>query len=389
MTLTLGLLAPLGLAALAALALPIAIHLVRRIELRTTEFAALRWIAERVRPRRRLRFERPWLLLLRLAVIALFALLIARPFIGEPVASKPAWVLVAPGSNAAAARASVSIADADWRWLAPGFPPIESSIATASVPTASLLREIDAELPRDTKLSVVVPQEIDGLDGERPLLSREVDWHVVPGKMPRRAAAPRDGKVEIAVRYAPSAEPALRYLSAAIAALDVREPGRYAIDAQPLGTPIDSTIHDLVWLGAEVPAEVKAWIEAGGTALVSDPKRTSGATVWRDADGRALARAEPLGRGRLIALQSAFSPESLPAILDADFPDRLRGLIEGEPAPPTRAPADAARPVPATSHMAASATSSSTRPLDPWLALAIALLVLVERIVATRTREPA
>jgi len=51
-TLTLTLLAPLGLAALVALGVPILIHLVRRIELRTTEFAALRWISDRVRPRR-------------------------------------------------------------------------------------------------------------------------------------------------------------------------------------------------------------------------------------------------------------------------------------------------------------------------------------------------
>ena len=60
------LLAPLGLAALAALALPLLIHLIRRLELTATEFAALRWISKRVTPRRRLRFERPWLLLLRL-----------------------------------------------------------------------------------------------------------------------------------------------------------------------------------------------------------------------------------------------------------------------------------------------------------------------------------
>ena len=46
-----ALLAPIGLVALAALALPLLIHLVRRIELRTTEFAALRWIF-RVRARR-------------------------------------------------------------------------------------------------------------------------------------------------------------------------------------------------------------------------------------------------------------------------------------------------------------------------------------------------
>ena len=121
-----ALLAPLGLFALAALALPIVIHLVRRIELRTTDFAALRWISERIRPRRRLRFERPWLLLLRLALLALFALLLARPVVDEPAIAARALVVVAPGSDLSAARSVVSIADANWRWLAPGFPSIET-----------------------------------------------------------------------------------------------------------------------------------------------------------------------------------------------------------------------------------------------------------------------
>ena len=49
---SIALLAPLGLVALVALVLPILIHLVRRIELTTTEFAALRWIAQRMQPRR-------------------------------------------------------------------------------------------------------------------------------------------------------------------------------------------------------------------------------------------------------------------------------------------------------------------------------------------------
>ena len=62
---SLSLLLPLGLAALAALVVPILIHLVRRPEHQLIDFAALRWLSERVRPRRRLRFEDPWLLLAR------------------------------------------------------------------------------------------------------------------------------------------------------------------------------------------------------------------------------------------------------------------------------------------------------------------------------------
>src|SRR5690348_9665751 len=218
-----ALLAPLGLAALAALAIPIAIHLVRRIELQTTEFAALRWIAERIRRRRRLRFERPWLLLLRLVLLALFAWLLARPVITEPTIAKPAWVVVAPGSDLAAARAAVSIPGADWRWLAPGFPAIETEPVSGQLPIASLLREIDAGLPRDARVAVVVPEEVAGLDGERPRLSRAVDWHVVAGRMPADPAPSQRGPMNIAVRYAPSAEARVAYVRAAVSALNTRE----------------------------------------------------------------------------------------------------------------------------------------------------------------------
>src|SRR5580765_3972565 len=114
-----ALLAPLGLAALAALALPLLIHLVRRLELTTTEFAALRWISERVRPQRRLRFERLWLLLLRLALLAVLALLLARPaWHGDAISARP-WVVVAPGVALADARAATGAIDAEWHWLAP------------------------------------------------------------------------------------------------------------------------------------------------------------------------------------------------------------------------------------------------------------------------------
>jgi len=380
-----ALLAPLGLAALVALALPIVIHLVRRIELTTTEFAALRWISERIRPRRRLRFERPWLLLLRLSLLALFALLLARPILNEPSIAKAAWVVVAPGSELGAARAAVSIENADWHWLAPGFPAIESPAPSASVPIASLLREIDADLPSGTTLSVVVPEETAGLDGERPLLSHEVDWHVVSGRMVADAASQSHEPIGLAVRYAPSAEPMLKYLRAAITALDAQGSTRFALDAQPQDSALGGSARELVWLGSELPPAIKSWIEAGGTALVDNQPRATGAPIWRDADGDVLARAQPLGIGRLVTLSAAFSPQTLPALLDADFPQRLFDLLQGPSPAPTRAPASALRPKHGDS-TTTSAMRTSAKPLDPWLVLLIASLFLIERVVATRAR---
>ena len=382
-----GLLAPLGLIALAALAVPLLIHLVRRIELRTTAFAALRWISERIRPRRRLRFERPWLLLLRLVLLALFALLLARPVITEPTIAKPAWVVVAPGSDLAAARAAVSIPGADWRWLAPGFPAIETEPVSGQLPIASLLREIDAGLPRDARVAVVVPEEVAGLDGERPRLSRAVDWHVVAGRMPADPAPSQRGPMNIAVRYAPSAEARVAYVRAAVSALNTRESRHFDLDVQPQDVAPGSAAHELVWLGSVPSAAINAWIESGGTALVDDQPSSRGAPTWRDADGNVLARVQPLGRGRLVTLTAALSPQTFAPLLDADFPQHLLDLLQAPPPAPTRASADALRPASAPSVAPTAAMFGSAKPLDPWLALLIAALVLIERIVAARAPE--
>lgn len=384
-----ALLAPIGLAALAALALPIAIHLVRRVELRTTPFAALRWISERIRPRRRLRFLRPWLLMLRLALLSLLALLLARPILSQPAVALRDVVVVAPGSDLAAARASVASTGADWRWLAPGFPPIETSRPAGEVPAASLLREIDAALPREAKLAVVVPETVAGLDGERPSLSHAIGWHIVPGRMPVAEPAALRAPSALAVRYSASREPSLKYLRAAIASLGQDDPSRIAFDAKPLAVAPGDDTRALVWLGTDLPTSLRAWIEAGGTAIVDDRPRAEGAPVWRDADGNVLARAQSLGRGRLVSLSSALTPATMPELLDADFPQRLLDLIEAPPAPPTVAPASALRPSAGRAASMQSALAASTKPLDPWLALAIALLVFIERVVATGQRKPA
>ncbi|HJU38476.1 MAG TPA: BatA domain-containing protein, partial [Tahibacter sp.] len=315
-----ALLAPLGLAALAALVVPIVIHLVRRIELRTTEFAALRWIFERIRPRRRLRFERPWLLALRLALIAAIAMLLARPVLEATSRARRVFVVVAPGVDAGAARAAVSPVDAEWHWLAADFPTLETPLAPAPVPTASLLREIDARLPPDTSLVAVVPSDLGGLDGERPALSRAVEWHVVPGRSPDDAAAAAPDALKIAVRYAPASEPALAYLRAAIAALNTDSKARYELDAQPASAAVGDA-RALVVLGSDITPAVDAWIESGGLAIV-DRRSDAGSPLWRDADGNVLARSERRGEGRLVSLAAALSPATFAPLLDADFPAR-------------------------------------------------------------------
>jgi hypothetical protein len=383
---SIALLAPLGLVALVALALPLLIHLVRRLELTTTEFAALRWIGERLRPQRRLRFERPWLLLLRLVLLALLALLLARPVWQGAAPSARPWVVVAPGVALTDARAAAGGIDAEWHWLAPQFPHADAAVAVTEVPLASLLRELDAELPAGTALTVIVPDQLAGLDGERARLSRSVDWRIVPGRMTEAASPPAD-RIRVAARYARETEASLRYLRAAVAAWNQTEPGRYELDAQPADVPIAEATNWLVWLAPPAPALTR-WLAQGGAALVANDADTNGEPLWRDAAGRVLATVVVDGGSRRIALRGALAPADLPLLLDAEFPDRLRAAFVGAAPAPTRAQAASVRPRADAGMTAVSARSpTSAHALDTWLAALIAGLFLIERFVATQRRE--
>lgn len=379
-----ALLAPLGLFALAAWALPILIHLVRRIELHATEFAALRWISARVPPRRRIRFERPWLLLLRIVLLALLALLLARPVIETAAPGTQPRAFVVPGADRVAALAAIDAGAAQARWLAPGFPTLDQAAPPGALPLSSLLREADAKLPTGARLRVVVPRELGGLDGERVRLAHALDWDIVDGHA-RSTEAAASARVRFAVRHADGDEAALRWLRAAVQAWNQHEPGRYVLDEATLDAPIAADTRWLAWLAPQVPSTVTDWIEAGGTALLVQQSEPHGDVLWRDADARVLARVAGMGAGRAISLPSALAPEALPVLFDAEFPQRLRMAMQGPAIPPDRATAAAAQPAIAGDGATSTGVDpfAAARPLDAWLALLVAALFLAERVVAT------
>ena len=136
---SLGLLFPLGLLALAAWLVPLLIHLARRQHDTPLEFAALRWLRAKARPRQRIRFDQWPLLLVRLLLLAALALLLARPLLHGGAADTHPVTVVAPGLDGAALRGDDR--DGDWRWLAPGFPALQAASPAAAQPLASLLRD--------------------------------------------------------------------------------------------------------------------------------------------------------------------------------------------------------------------------------------------------------
>lgn len=381
------LLLPAGLAALAALLLPLLIHLARRSEHRPTSFAALRWLRARPRPRNRVRFDEWPLLLLRLALLALLALLLARPALYGAAGDTP-WVAVVPGVSVPAARRAVVAPKARWRWLAPGFPSVEEPAPRGLLQVSSLLRELDAELPASAPLTVVAPAQLGGLDAQRVRLSRAVAWQVLPGAAPLAASVPAQPAPRLVVRYSPDSLPALRYLRAAHAAWSTggsAAPLPAAAVGQAL--PPLAASQALVWLApGPLPAEVEQWIAAGGTALL-DTRSTWAMPVpmsplWSDGRGAALAEGAGYGKGRLLRFTHALAPAQMPQLLEADFPRQLRTLFEAAPPPPSRGLAADHAP-----QAGAPAWAPKPRELQPWLMLAIALLFLCERWLATSPRR--
>ena len=377
---SLGLLLPLGLFALAGVLVPLLIHLIRQPEHKVIDFPALRWLRESMRPRRRLRFDDPWLLVLRVGLLALLALLLAMPVLNGDWRGPRHWIALGDGVDLDAARRALAGTTAGWRWLAPGFPAVDGDRPASPQPFASLLGECDASLSSGDQLTVLVPAELDGLDAERIRLVHAVDWRVVAARGEAKAGITETPR-HVALRHDSDHARALHYLRAALAAWESSEAGRWRIDDQPVGAAGDPGTDWLIWVGRDLPDALIPWIERGGRVLHAGTATPGDEIVWRDAAGISLASERRVGAGRVISLLQPLTPASVPELFDAGFPARLRSLLEGKPAAPTRALADGVRPL-----QVESAPIVATTSLLPILGLLIALVFLAERFMATRKR---
>lgn len=377
-----ALLLPAALGALAALLVPIAIHVARRTEGRTVEFAALRWLEARPAPRRRLRITERRLLAARLVLLTLTALWLARPVLWG-VDDKRRVVAAAPGLDA---RALLAGADKDIRlvWLAPGFPPLEQATPSVAGNVVSLIRQLDAELPPEAGLELVVPPVLEGVDAERPRLTRRVAWRIAPMSRPSAPSQPRPPP-RLTIRYSADAEDGVRYFRAAAAAWS--PPGASpAFEAARVERAFDSNTRHLVWLAAgAVPDRVAAWIKGGGTALLARDARLNlegeTSTAWRDPLGEPLVVEGRLGEGRVLRLTRALEPAAIPQLLEPDFPDALARMLAPPPSPARVAASDHAPLVGARPY------AQPPKELRPWLALLIAAIFGLERWLATRKRR--
>jgi hypothetical protein len=381
---SLSLLLPLGLLALAGLIVPLLIHLVRQSEQKIIDFPALRWLRESVRPRRRLRFDELWLLASRLLLLILIALLLAMPVLNGNWRGVRHWVALAPGVDIDAARKLIADKGAEWRWLTPDFPALDDSPPPPIGPLSSLLREFDARLPDGDSLSVVVPEEVGDLDAGRIALSRSIDWQIVPTVATADAAKTKPEARALALRHGSDESDGMRYIRAALEVLNASEAKPWQVDDQPSSAALPARTDVLIWLGSPLPDELRSWIKSGGRALIVDDATGPGEIVWRDDDGAVLARDEVLGSGHILRLHGPLTPANLPALLDADFPERLQSLLAAPMPPPMQAYAREVKPVIAASPMP---RGQQRTDLAGLIGALVGLVFLIERLLATRRRR--
>jgi hypothetical protein len=308
--------------------------------------------------------------------------LLAKPVLFGAASHAP-YVAVAPGVDVAHARQTTVPKDARWHWLAPGFPAMSSTPPTSEASITSVLRELDAALPSDVALTVLVPAQLDGVDAQIPKLSRHVDWRVMESPSPSgRGVGERvSPPTPLAIRYAPERKDAMRYLRAANIAWHASP------DVAPSTQPLTLKSTRVAWLvpGA-VPVGIIEWIRTGGTALL-DAQATIAdmpplVPVWRDDTDAVLMEGAAFGRGRVLRFTTPLVPARMPVLLEGDFPQRLRAALDPMPAMPARVSAADHAPI-----TGAAAFPPAPRDATPWWVLLVLLVFVIERWMATRPRR--
>jgi hypothetical protein len=370
------------LAALAALLLPILIHLSRRSESQRVDFAAMRWLQATLRPRRRPVIEQ-WLLLL----VRLLLLLVLILFLAQPVrlqAEKPGqWLVVVPGTSWQSLSGLPAGEQVQRRWLAPSFPAIDSpppSPGTAGF--SSLIRELDAQLPASTAITVVLPETLGGLDAERLRLSRNIQWRVVPGRMPEPQTPPASIPA-LAIRSDATSKASEVYFKAAYAVWQNEVPRQNRQRMEVIANDAQVPAKAGLWIDLRnqpLTDAARSWVARGGrlmlgpaTALPDAPRDA----LWRDEQGNTVLLAQALGKGQLLQWQRPLTAQTLPLLEYGDFPARFHALAQHSMPAPGRAPASSVQARSGAEH-----SPIAPKTLMPWFALAAVLLFVLERWLA-------
>lgn len=293
---------PLGLVSLAVLLVPVLIHLARRKPDRPVRIGSLRHLPPGSAPRRaRSRIIEPWLLAVRMLLLASLALLIAQPFLRSAAPRHgPQSVLVLPAG----------LPVDSLRLLLPHGDSLRStSVELRHLPMDDLwseLAELDAGLPEGSSIAVVAPFELP-VGGGRPTLSSAVTIHRFDAPA-RRSSATETSLRTIRVQIA--ADPQFRTAAARLVAglravADLRGDSLALIE----GAGVPAEIDWLIRLSDSAPAPDHLAIVRAGTTLLTSAARDS------QFDAVTLER---LDRGRILSAPMLADPP-----LDGTFPELL------------------------------------------------------------------
>lgn len=194
--------APLWLAALAALAIPLALHLWSRRPRQVVRVGTLRHLDGLPPARARsARLADPLLLLLRLLILAATVLGLAGPRLRGRALGLPArLVLVEPRLAGDPLLDSLNQAGATVRLLAPGLPEIQLPAkprVVAALGPWEALAQADRLVAPDGVIDIYAHPRLVALGAERPALRATVRWHAPTPSAERRwladlAAIPGD-----------------------------------------------------------------------------------------------------------------------------------------------------------------------------------------------------
>ncbi|HEY7685478.1 MAG TPA: BatA domain-containing protein [Gemmatimonadales bacterium] len=403
-------LSPTWLFGLAALAVPLALHLWSRRTGRPIRVGSIHLLAGAPpATARSWRIQEPWILLLRCAVLAALVAALAGPYWAPRDAAGPTWALVA---DDVADRSALT--DSLER-LGLVVRPLDSANLWMA------LRETDREAPPGTRFLVFGPAILRDFHGARPLIGSTVEWHSRPAMdAGARAAIQRTGARVVALYADPGRREDARYVSAALRAAGLATGIRAIVTFRSTdGTGESAADADwAVWLSdRSIPEAIRRRVREG-TTLVSDAgnaptarRRTrivladqpsdawlerrgvtadDGAPVWSDGAGAPLLTAAREGRGVHYRFHSRFAPAWGDFVLRPAFPEAMARLWVG--ADPVGKRSDDRRiahsqllPVSdRTLHSAASVGHQRSLFLPAWLVAV--LLFVFERRLAGRAR---
>lgn len=357
---------PIALLALAAVIIPVLIHLWNVRKGKTLKVGSIALLAESSKQPARSRRITNWpLFLLRCLLLLLLAFLLANPvWESRKKNLSKGWVLVPADHLSIAYQQHGLLIDSllktgfELHDLSPTFDNISledtASFKTTRELTASpwmLLKKLDAGLPKNFRVYLFADNQLKHYYGERPTSQLKLYWNeLAVSNSTSNDALPDTSSVRITI-YAGKNNADAHYIKAALRAIDQYTGRDIIISSEPTSQPQQLVF----WLQEEEPGEdILASLTPSGTLFqyahgasisifapfndgfytIADNKDKAfykyasgpspGAAIWSLSDGRPLLTAEEKNGRKIIHFKSRFNPQWTDLVWQEDF---VRALL--------------------------------------------------------------